>query len=143
MRRSQRLTASFVVSLKELESTLGTLQGMSGNCLQELENQVKRQREIKSNLKTNVKNDLVQTLMDIALNCDVDQDDRLSDEEIERLVHKLEGIHGIDVREQKIRQMVADHGRNVFCKWIYRPCYISRTRPLTRSFARLFHPGIA
>ena len=54
--------------------------------------------------------------MDIALNCDTDQNDILSDEEIEQLMKKLEGIHGIDVREQKVRQMVADHGRNVFCK---------------------------
>lgn len=91
---------------------------MSGNCLQELEEQVKKQREIKSMLKTNVKNELVDTLFEIALNCDSDQDNSLSDEEIEKLMKKLEGIHGVDVREQKVRQMVADHGRNLFCKFL-------------------------
>ena len=106
-------------SLKVMEAALGTLQAMSGDCVRELEDQVKKQRDIKASLKTNVKNELVQTLMDIALNCDTDQDSQLSDAEIEKLVQKLEGIHGIDVREQKIRQMVADHGRNVFCKFAF------------------------
>lgn len=105
-------------SLKLMEKTLGTVQEMRGNCLQELEDQLKKQREIAAMTSTNVKNVIVGNLFEIAMNCD-DGDMELSDTEVDHLMEKIEHIAGVDVREAKVRQLIADQGRNLMCKCVW------------------------
>lgn len=111
--RIQDLTET-VRSLQKMEVTLGYCKTLQGNCLQQLEEQLKQGKEIKYRLKTSVKDDLVDAIFEIALRCDDDGDMKLSDEEMHNMVNRLEGLHGVQVREQKLRQLVANDGRNVF-----------------------------
>ena len=106
---------SVLISLKDLENTLGTVQAMSGNCLEQLEDQLRKQREIASMTSTNVKNVIVANLFEIVMNCD-DGDMELSDAEVDKLMQNIEHIAGVDVREAKVRKLLADRGRNIMCK---------------------------
>ena len=91
---------------------------MRGNCLHELESQLKKQREIAAMTSTNVKNVIVGNLFEIAMNCD-DGDMELSDAEVDHLMEKIEHIAGVDVREAKVRKLIADRGRNLMCKFAW------------------------
>lgn len=106
-----------------MEMTLGTVQAMSGNCLQQLEEQLRKQREIAAMTKTNVTDELVGNIFEIALNSDENGDMNLSDEEVEKFVKRMEGINGVDVREEKVKAMIANHGRGITCKFIF--CFSS------------------
>lgn len=114
-----------------MEQTLGTVQEMRGNCLQQLEDQLKKQREIAAKTSSNVKNVIVGNLFEIAMNID-DGDMELSNAEVDHLMEKIEHIAGVDVREAKVRQLIADRGRNLMCKLFLHFRFFRRLLSLTR-----------
>jgi len=99
--------------LQNIKKTLGVVQAIRGNCLQELEDQLQKQREIASMTTSNVKNDIIGNLLEIAMHCDTNQDMQLSPEEVNTLMAHMEHIAGVDVREEKVRQLIAQKGRSV------------------------------
>ncbi|CAB9501481.1 expressed unknown protein [Seminavis robusta] len=100
-------------SLEDMEKTLEVVQSMRGDCQQGLEEILKTEREIAAKTKSNVKNDLLGNIMEISLNCDLDGDMKMSDDEVEAVIQKIEGINGVDVREEKFRAMIENHGRDI------------------------------
>jgi hypothetical protein len=56
---------------------------------------------------------VLQNLMTLLLATDADADMTLSDQEINDLIHNLEGLHGVQLQEDLIRQVILDQGRSI------------------------------
>ena len=106
----------FVYSLKVMEKTLSTVQNMQGDCLKQLEEQLEMQRKIAAMTHDTVENQIISNLFEIALNCDIDGDMKLSQEEVDKLIHKIETINGVDIKEEKIRNLITTHGSDIMGK---------------------------
>lgn len=104
-------------SLKDMEKTLDTVQNIQGNCLQELEGQLKKQREIAAMTHSSVENEIISNLFEIAINCD-DGDMHLSDEEIKHLITRIEAINGVTVKKLAVLNLIESHGRDLMGKLV-------------------------
>ena len=56
---------------------------------------------------------IVQNLISTVLTCDVDGDLVLSNAEIDDAIAKLESIHGVQLKEDKLRDLVISQGRSL------------------------------
>jgi len=45
--------------------------------------------------------------------CDLNQDNKLQDEEIERMIRSLEGIEGIHINKPLLKSKIIERGRNL------------------------------
>mmetsp|Transcript_16462 Transcript_16462/g.45962 ORF Transcript_16462/g.45962 Transcript_16462/m.45962 type:complete len:96 (+) Transcript_16462:685-972(+) len=64
-------------------------------------------------MKQNLQGDILQNLISMVLACDDDGDMILSDDEIDDLIFNLEGVHGVQLKEELIRKMIVDNGRSL------------------------------
>lgn len=102
-----------VVSLKTMKDKLGIIQSVQGASLDELEHQLQESRNIYSKMSQNLQGEILQNLISVILACDQDGDMVLSDEEIDDIILKLEGIHNLDLDEDMIRAKIQDCGRSL------------------------------
>lgn len=102
-----------VSKLEALEETVAAVNQLQGESVQKLEEQLEESKKILSHMKTNQKAVILQNLVTVLLATDADADMLLSDEEIEELIQNLEGIHGVQLNEDLLRQTVIDQGRSV------------------------------
>lgn len=102
-----------VANLQTMEETLETLQSMQGESVDELENQLEESKQILASMNVNLKSELLQNLISVMLAADANGDMLLSDEEIEDLIHQLESIHGVELKEQMLKNIIIDAGRSV------------------------------
>ena len=96
-----------------MEQTLGTLQAVQGQSVDELERQLVESKDILSRMKTNKQGQVLQNLISVVLNADTDGNRMLSDEDIEEIIRRLEGLHHVDINDEKLRQTIIDNGRSV------------------------------
>lgn len=108
----EKMEAS-VANLSKLEDTLEAVNALQGDSIQKLQEQVQESKEILSNMKQNAKAVIMQNLITTLLAADENQDLLLSDEEIDDLIHHLESIHGVELKEDVIRQTIVSKGRSV------------------------------
>jgi hypothetical protein len=104
---------TYIYSLQTMEETLETLQSMQGESVDELENQLEESKQILASMNVNLKSELLQNLISVMLAADANGDMLLSDEEIEDLIHQLESIHGVELKEQMLKNIIIDAGRSV------------------------------
>jgi len=102
-----------VARLSQLEETLESVNQLQGESLQKLQEQLQTSRDILAGMSRNRKAVVLQNLVTVLLANDSDQDLLLSDEEVESLIAGLESIHGVQLKEQEIRNMIIEHGRSV------------------------------
>lgn len=101
---------------KQFETTkdkLDTINSVQGASSDELEKQLDESKQIYSKMQQNLQGDILNNLIDIALACDEDEDMVLSDAEIDKAILRLEGIHGLDLDNEGIRQAIIDNGRSL------------------------------
>lgn len=96
-----------------MEQTLSTLQSVQGQSVDELERQLEEAKEIKSHMKRNERGRVLQNLITILLNADEDGDMMFSDENINELIERLEGLHAVDINDEEIRKVIVENGRSV------------------------------
>lgn len=96
-----------------MEQTLSTLQSVQGQSVDELEQQLEESKDILSRMKTNQRGQVLQNLISVVLNADSDGNRVLSDDDIEDIIRRLEGLHHVDINDEKVRQTIIDNGRSV------------------------------
>jgi len=96
-----------------MEETLETLQATQGQSVDELEKQLKESEEILASMDRNYKTELLQNLTTVLLSADDDGNMKLEDDDIDKLIHDLEGIHGIQLKEEKLRTIIDENGRSL------------------------------
>ena len=72
------------------------------------------------------------------MTCDNDGDEILKDEEIEDLIHRIEGIQGVDLNDELIRKKIVDSGASLngtFFMPAHFSCFVSVAMTCSRSFA--------
>jgi len=102
-----------VARLSQLEETLESVNQLQGESLSKLQEQLQQSKDILAGMNRNRRALVLQNLVTVLLANDSDQDLLLSDEEMERLIQGLESIHGVQLKEQEIRNTIIDHGRSV------------------------------
>lgn len=102
-----------VYNLQTMQETLETLQSVQGQSIGELEDQLQESRKILAMLHSNYKGELLQNIISIVLGSDDNQDMILSDDDIDILIHRLEGINNVQIDEDALRKLIIDHGRCV------------------------------
>lgn len=100
-------------SLQEMSSTLAAIRETEGKGLDELEKQLQTSREIFDSMQDNLMGNILQNLISVVLNCDKDGDMTLSDEEIDMIILKLEGMNGVDLKEDLLREALIQNGRSL------------------------------
>jgi len=102
-----------VEHLKELQTTLNTVQVLEGDSIDELEKQVEESEKILNAMQDNLSGDVIQTLISVIMAINTDGDNEMSDSEIDMLMEKVEHLHGVDVNEEKLRTKLIENGRSI------------------------------
>ena len=102
-----------VANLSQLEDTLEAVTALQGESIKKLEEQLNESKEILANMSQNRKAVILQNLVSVLLATDGNQDMLLSDEEIDDLIHNLESINGVELKEDLVRKTIIDSGRSV------------------------------
>ncbi|KAL7573364.1 hypothetical protein ACA910_011724 [Epithemia clementina (nom. ined.)] len=102
-----------VYNLQAMQETLETLQVVQGQSIEELEDQLQESRDILATMHTNLKGQLLQNLITVLLGADQDGNMILSDDDIEDIVQRLEGLHNVNINDVALRQVIIDNGRSV------------------------------
>jgi hypothetical protein len=106
-------TTKFYTSLKSMQEKLKTIQSAQGASLDELEKQLQESKNIYNRMELNLQGEILQNLLSVIMACDNDGDQLMDDDDIERLIHKLEGIQGVDLKDEMIRKKIVDCGRSL------------------------------
>jgi len=100
--------------LEQLEQSLAEVRALGGASLKQLEDQLVQSREILKSAHANHKSDILQNLLTVLLTLDRDGNAILSDEEIDEVIHTMEGVHGVQFNEELLRKAIIDAGRSTF-----------------------------
>jgi hypothetical protein len=96
-----------------MQNTLETVRAVEGQSLDELQKQLDTSKEILDHMQDNLMADILQSLITVVLACDKDGDSILSDEEINSLIEKMEGVQGIDLKQDLLRAKLVEQGRSL------------------------------
>jgi hypothetical protein len=110
---TQFVTSYYLFSLRAMEDTLETLQSVQGVSMQELEGQLRESQEIWNTLDRDLQSEIVRALIGVILGADTDKDFLLSDGEIDDIIHKMEAIHGVQLKEDLLKSIVIEQGRSI------------------------------
>jgi hypothetical protein len=86
---------------------------LGGASLDELERQLQESKQILKGFENNFKAELLQNMMTVILTMDRDGNMILSNEEIDELIQAMEGIHGTQVDEERLKKLIIDQGRSL------------------------------
>jgi hypothetical protein len=100
-------------SLKAMEDTLETLQSVQGVSMVELEEQLQESKDILNTMDRDLQSEIVRALVGVILAADTDKDFLLSDAEIDDIIHKMEAIHGVQLKEDLLKSIVIEQGRSI------------------------------
>jgi hypothetical protein len=96
-----------------MEQTLSSLQSVQGQSVDELEAQLQESKDILARMQTNQRGQILQNLITVLLSADADGNMMLSDEDIDNIIHRLEGLHNVNIDDDKVRQLIIDNGRSI------------------------------
>jgi hypothetical protein len=91
-----------------LEKTYVELTEVQGRSIKDLQLQLEQSRAIVENLEDNTAGEVLQNLITMVLMVDNNNDKILSDEEINDLIHRLEKINGVELRERLLRRTIVN-----------------------------------
>jgi flagellar motor component MotA len=100
-------------SLQAMEKTLETLQAVQGQSVDELENQLVASKDILRRIQTSQRGQVLQNLISVLLSADTEGNMELDDDDIERLIQRLEQMHDVDINDAKVKALIIDNGRSV------------------------------
>lgn len=64
-------------------------------------------------MKEDLAGDILQNLITVVLAADDNGDNLLSDAEIDEVVRNIEGLQGVDLPNEKLKQLIIGKGRSV------------------------------
>ena len=97
---------STIDDLKEVENALTVITSTQGASVDAFEKQVEENKEILAKMKKSTKGRVIQNLISILYRGDEDEDDVIDAEEVDKVMAGIEKISGVDVREDKLREMI-------------------------------------
>ena len=92
--------------LEDVEQALDTITNMQGQSVEALEEQVEDNRDILSKMQSNLKANVLQNLLQVIIQSDKDDDMDIEGDEVEDLIKRIEGIHGVEVRKDRFRDVI-------------------------------------
>lgn len=96
-----------------MQRTLETVRAVEGQSIDELERQLEESRQILDSMEDNLQGDILQNLISVVLTVDKDGDMILTPAEMDDLILKMEGIQGVDFKEDLLRQKLVEHGSSL------------------------------
>lgn len=102
-----------VSKLGAMEAALEAINSLQGESVGKLEQHLQESKDILSRMESNIQAAILQNLVTVMLSTDADQNMMLSNEEIDELIQNLEGINGIQLKEDQVRKTIIEHGRSV------------------------------
>jgi small-conductance mechanosensitive channel len=102
-----------VANLEDMEEALANIRQMETQNLDLLEEQIVESQEILDSMEKNVMGTVIQNIMSILFAIDTDGDYKLSDDEIDTLIHKVEAINDVDVNDEMIKKLIIEKDRNI------------------------------
>jgi len=93
--------------LEDVQLALDTISKTEGKSISVFSEQVEKNKEILKNMKANLKGTVMQNLLSVVMASDKDKDMVVDKEEIDTLMKRIEGIGGVQVREDKFRAAFA------------------------------------
>lgn len=96
-----------------MQQTLDTVRAVEGQSIDELERQLQESRNILDSMQDNLRGDVLQSMVTVLLAMDTNRDGEMTDEEMDALIRKIEGIQGVDLKEGLLRQKLVENGRTM------------------------------
>jgi len=97
-----------VERLEDIDEALKVITETQGQSVLEFENQAKEAKEILEMMKLNNRAAVLQNLLNIILLSDTDGDFVMDENEIDKLISRIQGIGGVEVHEGRFRSRVQD-----------------------------------
>ena len=96
--------------LEDVEHALDTITSMQGQSIEAVESQVQDNREILSQMESNLKANVLQNLLQLVIRSDKDGDHVVAIEDIDALIKNIEKTQGVVVQKDRFRNMIMDEG---------------------------------
>ena len=101
--------------LEDCEQALDTITSMQGQSIKALEEQVQDNREILSQMESNLKANVLQNLLQLVIRSDKDGDSMIDEREIESLIKRIEKTQGVLVRKDRFIHVIQEGGGSLQC----------------------------
>jgi hypothetical protein len=111
-KRVEQLNTSST-NLQTMQSILSTIHTTNIQSVQQWEEQIQQSKDILLQFNQNTQAMVLQNLITVLVNCDMDHTMTLNDNEINALIQSLESIHNVQLKEDKIRQLIIKNNRSV------------------------------
>jgi len=102
-----------VANLEDMEEALADIREMETQNLDLLEEQIVESQEILDSMQESVRSTVIQNVISILFAVDTDGDCKLSDDEIDTLIHRVESINDVDINDEMIKKLIIDKDRNI------------------------------
>lgn len=102
-----------VERLEDTEKALDAITNTQGESVTEFTRQVNENKKILSSLEDNHKANILQNLISVLLNCDANNDDKISTQELDNLIEKIQSINKVEIHEDRFREMVKKSNMSV------------------------------
>ena len=96
--------------LEDVEQALDAITQQQGMSIEALEEQVRDNRDILSRMRSGLKSNILQNLLQVVIRSDKDGSMTVGEHEIDELMVKLEEIDGVTVNEEPFKKLVLESG---------------------------------
>jgi uncharacterized protein YhaN len=94
--------------LEDVEQALDAITQQQGMSIEALEEQVRDNRDILSRMRSGLKSNILQNLLQVVIRSDKDGSMTVGEHEIDELMVKLEEIDGVTVNEEPFKKLVLE-----------------------------------
>lgn len=102
-----------VKSLKEMEETLKVIENTNSQQVDALEEQLEESKQILERMERNTTTLVLQNITEVALGSDLDGDGKMSDDEIDFLITKLNSYETVEVNEELFKETIVGKDRSL------------------------------
>lgn len=94
-----------VGKLEDVQNALDTITQTQGKSVATFADQVEKNKKILAKMKQNLRGTVMQNLLSVIMASDTDKDNVVDPEEVDTLLRRIKGIGGVEVKEQKFREV--------------------------------------
>jgi hypothetical protein len=102
-----------IKNLEDVEETFEHINEMNIESIEELATQVEEGKDILAAMKKNLKASALQNIITVVLNSDKDGNYEFDNGEVEQLITNLKAINGMQLNEQKFREVIKKYNGSV------------------------------
>jgi len=99
--------------LEDVEQALDAITQQQGMSIEALEEQVRDNRDILRRMRSGLKSNILQNLLQVVIRSDKDGSMTVGEHEIDELMVKLEEIDGVTVNEEPFKKLVLESGGSI------------------------------